>query len=497
MQSDYYSDPHVRARLLEFLGGSRLDEVTAQFITADGRGMHRWYDPRPVSELWQCAADTSEVARSLWDRDSLIAHLDMEYVNFDYPAEPYLHPERAFHVQRPVVEAVEEILLRHGIAPLHVLSGRGHHFVWRMDRGSVACARLAEASRLPESVEGKYLQPQPPCGEFVSPDLAAAFAGLGLVMEYLAHLVLTAVGDRCEIPVELTAVEVGPIKRGREIVSIDLSEYGDPLHTRTTRMPFSYYQKPQHCLGWPFDGQQCRLQPLFVIPLHEMNERQGLVVMRDAEEVRALARRASVQIPDQSSGMINLVNSYRTSSLARFHDDFYQTEHDPPLRWPETYDLTPLDPLPKCASQILRYPNDLLLKPAGIQHVARTLLAVGWHPRHIAGLIRSIYERNYNWGPTWLVYDAALRADFYTRLFTGLVADGLDPLIDFNCKSTQEKGYCCSAGCGHILEDHRIQLVERTRALQSKHSLPTKRSDDASAVNPGGIIEIEVMETVI
>ena len=494
MSVDYYSDPHVRARLLEFLGGSTIGEASAQFVAADGRG--QWYDPRPVSELWQCAAGQSEIARSLWDRDSLIAHLDMEYVNFDNPAEPYLNPDRAFDIQRPVVEAVEEILLQQGIAPLHVLSGRGHHFVWRMDRGSVACARLAQMGRLPESVAGKYAQPQPPCGEFVSPDLATAFAGLGLVMEYLAHLVLTVMGDRCEVPVELTAVEVGPIKRGREIVSIDLSEYGDPLHTRTTRMPFSYYLKPQHCLGRPSNGQQSRLPPLFVIPLHEMDERQGLLVMRDADEVRSLAHRASVQIPEQSSGMINLVNSYRESNLARFHDDFYHAEHDPPSRWPQTYDQTPLDPLPICVSQILRYPNDLLLKPAGIQHVARTLLAVGWHPRHIAGLIRSKYERDYNWGPTWLVYDATLRADFYTRLFTGLVADGLDPLIDFNCKSTQEKGYCCSLGCGHILEDHRIRLGARARALQGNHTPPQSQPVDVSPASTGGIVEIEVMEAV-
>ncbi len=65
-----------------------------------------------------------------------------------------------------------------------------------------------------------------------------------------------------------------------------------------------------------------------------------------------------------------------------------------PDRWPQTYDRTPLDPLPPCARRILTQPNDALLKPAGIRHVVRSLLALGWHPRHIAGLIRSKYERD-------------------------------------------------------------------------------------------------------
>jgi hypothetical protein len=45
----------------------------------------------------------------------LIADLDIEYVNFDFPAEPYLDPERCFEIQRPVEWAVERALLEHGI----------------------------------------------------------------------------------------------------------------------------------------------------------------------------------------------------------------------------------------------------------------------------------------------------------------------------------------------------------------------------------------------
>ena len=43
-----------------------------------------------------------------------------------------------------------------------------------------------------------------------------------------------------QIPVELTAVEVGPSKHGREMISIDISEYGDPLYSRAVRYPSAF-----------------------------------------------------------------------------------------------------------------------------------------------------------------------------------------------------------------------------------------------------------------
>jgi hypothetical protein len=461
MSSDYDSDSCVRARLLDFLGGTCLEEVTAHFISVKSGGAYGWFNPLVPSALSRFPPAFIEISRSLWDRESLIVDLDMEYVNFDYAAEPYRSAERAFAIQQPVVDAIEELLTNYGIAPLHLLSGRGHHFIWRADKSSHTMGALAQLGRLPTTVEGKYGEPQAPRGERVPKDMAAAFAGLGMVMEFLTHRVLEVACAQCEIPIQLTAVDVGPIRRGREIVSLDVSQYGDPLYTRTTRLPFSAYLKPQLYCARPSGP---RLPKLFAIPLFEMDVPQGLAVMRDPNMVRVLARRATTQIPEQSRGTEALVAAYGSSSLSHFHDYFYSAEHDPPHRWPTGYDQLPLNALPRCAAHILCNPNDLLLKPAGIQHIARTLTAVGWHPRHIAGLIRSKYERNFGWTPGWYVYDAALRADFYVRLFTGLIADGLDPLIDYNCKSMQEKRFCWSSGCGKVLEEHRELLAKDATA---------------------------------
>jgi hypothetical protein len=120
-----------------------------------------------------------------------------------------------------------------------------------------------------------------------------------------------------------------------------------------------------------------------------------------------------------------------------------------------------LDSLPFCARHILEHPNDLLLKPAGIERIVRVMLSLGWHPRDIAGLILSKFERDYNWGEQWNGYDPAARADFYTRLFAGLFVTGVDDLVDFNCQSAKEEKLCFVADCPFNLEHYKQSLLDR------------------------------------
>ena len=459
----YYEREEVRRRMVEFLGGPCLEEATCAYVTAEGDSSPPDFRPRMPGELWTCLEQGLEVSRSLWDRRSLLLHVDMEYVNFDYPAEPYLDPERSLELQQPVIRGLQEHLLAYGIAPLHLLSGRGHHLVWRVSRGSRAFRRLNELGTVADTLEGIYRQPQPPRGEAVGNELGAAFAGAGQTLEFLAHQVLAELRRSPSVPVQVTDVETARGMRGREVVCLDLSEYGDPLNTRIVRIPFSVYHKPLQYRAALGRHIVDNMPPLFLVPLFEMDRRQGLLAMRDPLVAAELARAASVDIPDQSEGTERLVEAYAASSTAAFHRWFYSREHEPPDRWPQTYDRTPLNALPPCARRILVQPNDSLLKPAGIRHVVRSLLALGWHPRHIAGLIRSKYERNFGWGHTFYHYDAAARADFYTRLFAGLIALGHDALDDFQCKDLRAIGYCTQADCNESLTHYRASLAERRR----------------------------------
>ena len=145
--------------------------------------------------------------------------------------------------------------------------------------------------------------------------------------------------------------------------------------------------------------------------------------------------------------MEGLVAAYEASELAAFHRRYEAQEPDPPELWFSTYDRIDLGALPACAARILEHPNDLLLQPGALQLLVRVLLAQGWQARHIAGLIRSRYERPYGWLKDFHFHDPTLRAEVYTRIFAGLIALGHDQAVDFNCTSTQEKRLCPGTGC--------------------------------------------------
>jgi len=76
----YYANPDVRRRIVEFLGGDTPENATCRYIAADSPTVsHR--HPQPASELWNCLDRNLDISRALWDRESLIAHLDVEYVD--------------------------------------------------------------------------------------------------------------------------------------------------------------------------------------------------------------------------------------------------------------------------------------------------------------------------------------------------------------------------------------------------------------------------------
>jgi hypothetical protein len=444
-----WRDPTVRQRIVEYLGGRRLREATCAFLGRLDAENPAMFERRPPEALDHMLEEGGELARSLEDRLSMLIHLDVEYVNFDDPAEAYLNAPRIFRLQEPLVEAIETRLLEFGIRYLHLVTGQGHHFVWRIPRESAVARAIAGlAICTPPDATAAVVEP--------------LFPHLALLMEHFAHLVKSDAAPHCGVPVEITAQHVGPASSGmREMLSIDLSEYGDPLHSRMIRIPYTVYRKPW--LSGLLDrmGIEDRINEFFSLPLHEMGLAQLLELRHQPAKIIALARRAGVNIPLQEKGTARLMDSYLRSPLCGFHRGFYAIAQDHPSLWAEGYDRMPLETLPPCAAHVLTEPNDWLLKPSGIQLVTRCLLALGWHPRHIAGLVRSKFANPaYDWSEKWREYDPAMRAEFYVRLFAGQIATGLDAGVDFNCVSQQEKQFCWNPrGCS--LDPFRARLAER------------------------------------
>ena len=422
----YYATPDVRARLIESLGGRRLDEATCYYLGRCFDTIKPGFCMKKPGALDLFLRKEWDVARSLWDRQWLIADVDIEYVNFDFPAEPFLDYRRCFSLQEPVRHAGERVFAEIGMQPLHTISGRGHHFTWKIEPTSPAFRSLARIGRVPPALERVYATPQPPDGEPVDPAFGKAFAGLGLVIEYVAHQILADAQPACPIPIFPEAVEMGPQQRGREVVVLDISEYGDPLHTRAVRVPFSIYLKP-----WLHTDILCpelegKIPVMVMVPTRGWDTEQVTPIMRDLDAAARWASGVSCLLPDGSDSMEPLIAQYLHSEVRRFHDEFYSVEPEPPEQWPLTYDRVSLDGLPPMARYALEHPNDALLKPEFIRQVVIALLDRGWHPRHIAGLLRSKYERDYGWLNAWYIYDAGTRADFHVRVLAGMLQLSVD-----------------------------------------------------------------------
>lgn len=456
--AQYYRHEAIRNRMMEFLGGSRLEDATAVYLTgSDGTEDASRLRPVPVRKFYQLLERCYDVERSVHDRKRLIVDFDIDYENFDSAPEAYFHPSRTFRILDPVVSAAKGLLEAQGIRPLQLISGRGHHLVWSVNRRSRAFHKLAamgDKAAASTTHFGFQLPDDAPDG-----NLERAFNGLGLLLEYLAHRVRELAQPFSDVPVQVTAIEVGPGKYGyREIASLDISEYGDPLQSRHLRIPFSVYLKPRRLTWSVGEDQVARMLPIFEIPLLGIKIESALEIMRSGSASLDLARRVRTRIPDVPEGTARLIHVYEQSRLAAFHRAFYSglsCRH-------ANFKSTSLGDLPACVRSVLEHPNDWLLKPAAVQHVTRVLLAIGWEPHEICALIRSRYEANFKWEDFWVRHNPEQRARFYVRLFAGLIYAGQDSLVDLNCVSHREKGYCTNGWCSSNLANYQQLLLRRS-----------------------------------
>jgi hypothetical protein len=455
MPAGYYALASVRQRMAEFIG------TAAYLVGADGSGgFSEPASPRGLPRLLERGLD---VERSLWDRELLVFDLDLEYQNFDRPALAWWDPARVFRLQEPVLAAATGFLHRRGIEPLILVSGRGYHLVWAISRRAEAFHRLARLGQVPPSLAARYAEARSPDGGRVDGALGRAFAGQGLLLAYVAQAIREAAMAKSALPIQVTALEVGVGAAGREIISVDVSEYGDPFHSRHIRIPFSLYLKPREP-RWRLGEAQLRsLLPIVQIPQGGMDGPEASAAARCPETVMRLAEAGPTHIPIFSRAMSQLITEYEGSTLGKWHRECSCRIADAPAKLPAESEAR-IPGAPPCLNWLFAHANDWLLKPAALQHAVRVLMALDWQPAAIARRIYEAYRRDGEWGDTWVALDPAQRAEFYTRLFAGMIHTGADSLIDLNCVSHQEKGYCMVPDCRANLADFRDRLQARWTA---------------------------------
>ena len=460
--AEYYENPDVRAAMLDYCGWRQHAPAGAVYLAglvADERPFATWpthavrVAPSDVESLLSRGCD---ISRSLWDHEHLVFMLELDYENVDAPAEPYLRPAETFFKLEAGYRAARRVLKPLAIDPLALMTGRGYQFTGQVRLDDPIVGRLAElAPETPAWHAG--VRSRHPDGIVASLDAehARAAAGLGLLIEYCAHLIMRQAARDSTIPVVFNGTIVGDgSAAGRECVSIDFSHVGDPLDVRHSRVAFSAYQ--WHLIRPDIFGSLARLGPLVALP----RDGGALISLLDRRRSLAAGARAAqharTSLPEISAGAARLLEAYARSPLAAFHRDFYARRPAPAAG--------DLEASPPCIRTAFANPNDRLLKPEHVQHVVRVLMARGWHPSSIAALIQGKYEEDHGWGDRWSWMDRQTRAEFDVRVFAGMIATGLDSLVDFNCVSAQEKDLCPRTGCAYDLRRDRERLMNRAES---------------------------------
>jgi hypothetical protein len=459
--AEYYRDPEVRARLLEYCGasGPATSPTAAYAVGFDptDRPLATWahMPPVPSRDFVALLARGCDVSRALWDARALLFLLELDYLNVDYPGEPFAHPTDVFFKLEPAYTATIRVMNRFGIDPLDIGTGRGYQFVGQIPLADSAVDGLASLVDLPAWYD--TLETRRPAGIATPLDArcARAAGGLGLQLEYLAHLILLEAHTASVLSVVVNGTPVGAGPVGRECVSIDISHAGDPLDVRHVRAAFGTYQ--WHCARPDIFGEDVASgPPLVALPRARVSLEHFLRSGRDLAAGRRAARSMSATLPDLARGIGRLIAAYRGSALARFHATFAAERR----AGAGCSRRLPGD-LPPCLVRALQQPNDLLLKPEFLQDLTRGLLAREWRAADIAACVQREYDTDHDWGDRWMRLDSRTRSDFDVRVFAGLVATGVDQLTDFNCTSSQEKGICPRVGCPHDLRDDRAWLAAR------------------------------------
>ncbi len=417
----------------------------------------------PSTHLDHLLAEDADISRSLWDTRALLVHLDVDYQNLDFPGEAYCHPADVFFKLEPAYRAVHHLLKRFDLPLLAVTTGQGYHFTGVVPLDAPVIDRVALL--VPDMPN--WLPTLPERHASGAPDLtlrhARAYVGMGMLLEYVAQAAIRRARRRTPVPIVMNGTAVGPGLAGRDCVSIDLSCYGDPLDVRHIRVAYGAYQK--HRFRPDLFGERVAavVPPLVAIP------RRGAAMplpanLRDARHAARAARSGAAALPVVTEGLERLVGAYMRSPLAQFHRAFYATPRRTAAEREQLFKQLTLADLPNCVRRPLLTPNDLLLQPARVQHLTRWFVSEGMPARDIAALIQSRYDGDFGWGRHWHTVDAETRAEFDVRVFAGLLATGVDRAVDFNCRSTQEKGVCPSEPCVHDLRVDQERLLSAPRS---------------------------------
>jgi len=314
----------------------------------------------------------------------------------------------------PVIRFLENLFRSRGIPYLLDYTPSGMHILFQNLWGHRAVEELKELGFLEEDLikACNYIDPYDIRRWYgISLDAARAFSGLGKIAEYISLLTMKAFTDnesKGYFPLAISDCY-------DQCINFDNSwSEGSPF-MRSIRSPFSLHKKNQEkygkyhqpplvdVIGTCFDGKSAT---------EETDIDFILDCMWDLEKAADHAQRFSGVIPCSNETLIDFISDYKSSDLYLFHQDF-ENQTEIPRGFALEY-AKKEENIPDSIKHILYFPNPSALQPKRlIELVYFFLVHAHWKPRHIANILRDMYQNpSFNWTQDFFKYPAEEKANF-------------------------------------------------------------------------------------
>ena len=375
---------------------------------------YEWPPLEPFQSMWHenCLGEANPLPKRV------LFYFDIEYYNNIDTTVVLLDQAAVFRALEPVYQLVREKLLELGIDHMAVLTGRGYNFVCVVPAESPIFARLVEiGGPIDESLSLRQQQPAFKRKRRVPWQTERAFKGSLRMVLFFAGLIIEEARRRSwPLSVEMSDM-------GDEGISFDVTMLTRSVDTSACALPISPYLKLHY--QKVLDSRVTTNTPIPVRLIRSRKDHENFPNLEKMIEVRFSYDEAVEHfsgqlgyIPDGSAGMANLIALYDRSPLAQFHRVMDSEEHVPYWDWWKSYrDYDRVcGQFPRLAPLVYN-PNPLLLQPDYLNMLINDFMDAGWHPKHIGGFIRAIYEDyRFNWENRFRKYDASKWANGWVEI---------------------------------------------------------------------------------
>ncbi|MBW2430050.1 MAG: hypothetical protein JRF56_13890 [Deltaproteobacteria bacterium] len=338
-----------------------------------------------------------------------------------------LYEDKATHRQLfdqiiPVVHFLENLFRSRGMPYLLDYTPSGGHILFQNLLGYRSAEELKKIGFLEEDLikACNYIDPNDIRRWYgISLDAARVFSGLSKIAEYISLLTMKTFKDN-ESKGLLPVAIADSYER---CINLDNSWCEGSPFMRSIRSPFSLHKKNQEKYGKYYEPPLVDVIGTF-FDGKIANEQDNIDLILDCiwnlEKAGDAAQRFSGFIPCSNETLIDFIREYKSSDLYLFHRDF-ESQEDIPRGLALEYARKEKH-IPDWTQHILRFPNPSALEPKKLMgFVYDFLIHAHWKPKHIANVLRDIYQNPvFNWTQDFYRYPAEEKANFWARTYSAV-----------------------------------------------------------------------------